>query len=122
MCFILSWAEHGWILCSYLKSRKFFFLAASAAKFWKHDTVSALEGAFPGVLPDFWLLNSLQKRCFSTQEFSHFWSTALLQRRATRSDCDVSFQTKRSECLVTATTIHTEKYSSSLKLDIYMFT
>jgi len=47
----------------------------------------------------FWLLDSLQKRCLSTQEFTRFLSTVLSQRRATRSD--VSFQTKQSECLVT---------------------
>jgi len=49
--------------------------------------------------PFFWLLNSLQKRCFSTQEFNRFLSMVSSQRRATRSD--VFFQTKLSEWLVT---------------------
>ena len=38
-----------------------------------------------------WLLNSLQKSCFSAQEFTGFLSTVSSQRRATRPD--VSFQT-----------------------------
>jgi len=39
-----------------------FFLAASAAKFWKRDISSASESAFPGIFwRCFWLFNSIQK-------------------------------------------------------------
>ena len=70
-----------------------FFIPASAAKLWKRDIRSASEKAFPAFFMSlFWLLNSLQKRCFSTQEFTRFLSTVSSQRWATRSD--VSFQTK----------------------------
>jgi len=71
----------------------FLFLAASAAKFWKCDISSASERAFPGFLCDFFeLLNFLQKRCFSTNEFTRCLSTVLSQYRVTR--IDVPFQTK----------------------------
>jgi len=46
-----------------------------------------------------WLLNSLQKRYFSTQEFTRCLSTVSSQRRVTHSD--VSFQTKQSVCSIT---------------------
>ena len=54
-----------------------------------------ISGIFRG---SFWLLNNLQKRCFSTQEFARL-SAVSSQGQATRSD--VFFQTKWSECLVT---------------------
>jgi len=67
-----------------------FFFAASAAKFWKHYISSASERAFPGFFGDILGCSSLsKKRCFSTQEFTHFLSTVSSQRRTTRSD--VSF-------------------------------
>jgi len=49
-----------------------FTAAASAAKFSKLYISSASERAFLGFLAIFWLLNSLQKRYFSTQEFTRF--------------------------------------------------
>ena len=43
------------------------FFAVSAAKFWKRDI--SISG---GLDRFFWLLNSLQKMYFSTQEFTRF--------------------------------------------------
>ena len=73
----------------------------SAAKFGKRHISGASERAFPVFLGDIFGCSSpFKKRCFNTQEFTCFLSTVSLQRRATRSD--VSFQTKRSKCLVTS--------------------
>jgi len=65
----------------------------SAAKSLKRDISSASERAIPGFFVDvFGSSTPSKKRCFSTQEFTRFFSTVSSQRRAMRSD--VSFQTK----------------------------
>jgi len=67
--------------------RCFFFCGATqATNFLKSYISSAPEKAFPVFLAIVWLLNSLQKRCFSLQEFTRFLSTVSSQRQATHID------------------------------------
>jgi hypothetical protein len=64
-----------------------FFLAASATeRNFEHVTFARRREHFRGFWNFFWLLNSLQKRYFSTQEFTRFLSTVSSQRRVTRKE------------------------------------
>jgi len=65
-----EWIRINWLIetAQSAVSKRGFFFAASAAKFWKRYISSASESAFPGFFGDtFGCTTPFKKRCFSTQ-------------------------------------------------------